>query len=121
MQICLGAKMRWLLIQLGRLLFRVGGVFIPILVSGIGFILRLIMTAVVSLFIGIPIAIHRIADDETERAIKGGATHNLCPSLSFDCPCFSYCSHCYWLDRLCLQHSFHRYASLLSVHVYGGG
>ena len=64
--------MRWLLIRLGRLFFRVGIVLIPILAGSIGFILRLIMTAVVSLFIGIPIAIHRIADDETERAIRGG-------------------------------------------------
>ncbi len=61
-----------LLIRLSRLFFRVGSVLIPILARVIGFVLRLILAAIVSLIIGIPIAIHRIADDETERAIKGG-------------------------------------------------
>ena len=64
--------MHWLLIKAIHLIFRGLGFLLPYLIWLVSLVTRLMLTAVISLIVGIPESIHRIANDETERAIKGG-------------------------------------------------
>jgi hypothetical protein len=59
-----------LVIKLSQLFFRGIWLMLHQIILIIGLFSRLILTAIISLFIGIRESIHRIANDETERAIR---------------------------------------------------
>ena len=70
------------------LVFRGIRLILPLLLGVIGFVVRLILTAVISLIVGIPEATDRIAREQQEVAIRSGRL----PSI--------YARHFYWTVRV---------------------